>query len=178
MDRESLIQKCIQGEALAQRRLFDSLAPKMLTVCLRYLGNREEAEDVCQMSFVKLFNNLRDYNNEGSFDGWVRRIFVNTCLDQLRKNKKTKYDVSMDDVDYRLENNDFIMERMEAADLMKIVEQMPTGYRTVFNLFAVEGYSHKEIAERLEITENTSKSQFKRARTHLMNSLEKLQYGK
>jgi RNA polymerase sigma factor (sigma-70 family) len=178
MDRESLIQKCIQGEALAQRRLFDSLAPKMLTVCLRYLGNREEAEDVCQISFVKLFNNLRDYNNEGSFDGWVRRIFVNTCLDQLRKNKKTKYDVSMDDVDYRLENNDFIMERMEAADLMKIVEQMPTGYRTVFNLFAVEGYSHKEIAERLEITENTSKSQFKRARTHLMNSLEKLQYGK
>lgn len=178
MDRESLIQKCIQGEALAQRRLFDSLAPKMLSVCLRYLGNKEEAEDVCQMSFVKLYNSLKDYNNEGSFDGWVRRIFVNTCLDQLRKNKKTKYDVSMDDVDYRLEKNDFILERMEATDLMKIVEQMPTGYRTVFNLFVVEGYSHKEIAEKLEITENTSKSQFKRARTHLMNSLEKLQYGK
>jgi|TARA_R110000737_G_scaffold33607_1_gene51908 RNA polymerase sigma factor (sigma-70 family) len=178
MDRESLIRKCIRGEAVAQRRLFDSLAPKMLSICIRYLGNKEEAEDVCQISFVKLFSNLKDYNNEGSFDGWVRRIFVNTCLDQLRKNKKTKYDVPMDDVDYRLENNDYILERMEAADLMKIVEQMPPGYRTVFNLFAVEGYSHREIAERLEIAENTSKSQFKRARTHLMNSLEKLQYGK
>jgi RNA polymerase sigma-70 factor (ECF subfamily) len=178
MDRESLIQECIRGEAVAQRRLFESLAPKMLSICIRYLGNKEEAEDVCQISFVKLFNNLSDYNNEGSFDGWVRRIFVNTCLDQLRKNKKTKYDIPMDDVDYRLENNDYIMERMEAADLMKIVEEMPPGYRTVFNLFAVEGYSHREIAERLDITENTSKSQYKRARTHLMNSLEKLQYGK
>lgn len=178
MDRESLIRKCIGGEPASQKRLFDSLAPKMLSICIRYLGNKEEAEDVCQVSFIKLFHNLKDYNNEGSFDGWVRRIFVNTCLDQLRKNKKTKYDVSMDDVDYRIENNDYIMERMEAKDLMKIVERMPTGYRTVFNLFAVEGYSHREIAEKLEITENTSKSQFKRARTHLMNSLEKLQYGK
>ncbi len=178
MDRESLIRKSIRGEALAQRHLFESLAPKMLSICMRYLGNKEEAEDVCQLSFIKLFNNLKDYNNEGSFDGWVRRIFVNTCLDQLRKNKKTKYDVSMDDVDYRIENNDFIIENMEANDLMKIIEELPTGYRTVFNLFAVEGYSHREIAEKLEITENTSKSQFKRARTHLMNSLEKLHYGK
>jgi RNA polymerase sigma-70 factor (ECF subfamily) len=178
MDRESLIQKSIRGEGLAQQRLFDSLAPKMLSICLRYLGNREEAEDVCQLSFIKLFNNLKDYNNEGSFDGWVRRIFVNTCLDQLRKNKKTKFDISMDDVGYRLEDKDFIIEKMEADDLMKIVEQLPTGYRTVFNLFAVEGYSHREIAEQLDITENTSKSQFKRARTHLMNSLEKLHYGR
>jgi RNA polymerase sigma factor (sigma-70 family) len=178
MDRESLIQECIGGDAAAQRRLFDSLAPKMLSICLRYLGNKEEAEDVCQLSFVKLFNSLKDYNNEGSFDGWVRRIFVNTSLDQLRKNKKMKYDVSMDDVDYRIVNSDHIVERMEAADLMNIVEQMPTGYRTVFNLFAVEGYSHREIAEKLGITENTSKSQFKRARTHLMKILEKLQYGK
>jgi len=178
MDRESLIRKSIQGEALAQRRLFDGLAPKMLSICIRYLGNKEEAEDVCQLSFIKLFNSMKDYKNQGSFDGWARRIFVNTCLDQLRKNKKTKYDISMDDVDYRLEKNDFIIEQMEADDLMKIVERLPTGYRTVFNLFAVEGYSHKEIAEQLDITENTSKSQFKRARTHLMNSLEKLQYGK
>ena len=178
MDRESLIRKSIRGEVLAQRRLFDSLAPKMLSICLRYLGNREEAEDVCQLSFIKLFSNLKDYNNEGSFEGWVRRIFVNTCLDQLRKNKKTMNDVSLDDVGYRLENKEFIIERMEADDLMKIIEELPTGYRTVFNLFAVEGFSHKEIAEQIGITENTSKSQFKRARTHLMNSLEKLQYGK
>ena len=178
MNLEEIIDNCKQGNHGAQQKLFDYLSPKMMTVCLRYLGNREEAEDVCQMSFVKLFKNLKDYNKDGSFEGWVRRIFVNTSLDQIRKNKKTKYDVSMDDVDYRLENNDYIIERMEAADLMKIVEQMPPGYRTVFNLFAVEGFSHREIAERLEITENTSKSQYKRARTHLMNSLEKLQYGK
>jgi RNA polymerase sigma factor (sigma-70 family) len=178
MDRESLIRDCIRGEAIAQRRLFDSLAPKMLSICFRYLGNKEEAEDACQISFVKLYNNLKDYNNGGSFDGWVRRIFVNTCLDQLRKNKKMKHDISMEDVDYRLESNDYIIERMEANDLMRIIEQMPPGYRTVFNLFAVEGFSHREIAEQLGIAENTSKSQFKRARTHLMNSLEKPQYGK
>jgi RNA polymerase sigma factor (sigma-70 family) len=177
MNLDSIIDDCKQGNHVAQQKLFEYLSPKMMTICLRYLGNREEAEDVCQMSFVKLFKNIHDYNKDGSFEGWVRRIFVNTSLDQIRKNKKTKYDVSVDDVDYRLENDDFTLEGMAAEDILKLVEEMPTGYRTVFNMFAIEGYSHKEIAEHLAITENTSKSQFKRARGYLMNSLEKLHYG-
>ena len=178
MNLDEIINNCKQGKHSAQQMLFDYLSPKMMTVCLRYLGNREEAEDVCQISFVKLFKNIHDYNKDGSFEGWVRRIFVNTSLDQIRKNKKTKYDMSVDDVDYKLENNDFTLEHMAAEDILKLVEEMPTGYRTVFNMFAIEGYSHKEIADHLAITENTSKSQFKRARGYLMNSLEKLQYGK
>ncbi len=177
MNLDGIINDCKQGNHVAQQKLFEYLSPKMMTICLRYLGNREEAEDVCQMSFVKLFKNIQEYNKEGSFEGWVRRIFVNTSLDQIRKNKKTKYDVSVDDVDYRIENNDFTLENMAAEDILKLVEQMPTGYRTVFNMFAIEGFSHKEIAVHLEITENTSKSQFKRARGYLMNSLEKLNYG-
>lgn len=177
MNLDEIIDKCKQGNHVAQHKLFEYLSPKMMTVCLRYLGNREEAEDVCQMSFVKLFKNIQDYNKDGSFEGWVRRIFVNTSLDQIRKNKKTKFDSSLDDVEYKLENNDYTLEQMAAEDILKLVEEMPTGYRTVFNMFAIEGFSHKEIADRLEITENTSKSQFKRARTYLMKSLEKLQYG-
>ncbi len=177
MNLDEIIDDCKQGNHVAQHKLFEYLSPKMMTVCLRYLGNREEAEDVCQMSFVKLFKNLKDYNKDGSFEGWVRRIFVNTSLDQIRKNKKTKYDMSVDDVEYKLENNDFTLEQMAAEDILKLVEEMPTGYRTVFNMFAIEGYSHREIAEHLAITENTSKSQFKRARGFLMKSLEKLHYG-
>ncbi|MDC1186738.1 RNA polymerase sigma factor [Crocinitomicaceae bacterium] len=178
MNLDEIINNCKQGKHSAQQMLFDYFSPKMMTVCLRYLGNREEAEDVCQISFVKLFKNIHDYNKDGSFEGWVRRIFVNTSLDQIRKNKKTKYDMSVDDVDYKLENNDFTLEQMAAEDILKLVEEMPTGYRTVFNMFAIEGFSHKEIAHHLAITENTSKSQFKRARGYLMNSLENLQYGK
>jgi DNA-directed RNA polymerase specialized sigma24 family protein len=157
MNLDEIINNCKQGKHSAQQMLFDYFSPKMMTVCLRYLGNREEAEDVCQISFVKLFKNIHDYNKDGSFEGWVRRIFVNTSLDQ---------------------NNDFTLEQMAAEDILKLVEEMPTGYRTVFNMFAIEGFSHKEIAHHLAITENTSKSQFKRARGYLMNSLENLQYGK
>ena len=178
MDLEEIIKDCKLENHIAQQMLFDYLSPKMMTVCLRYLGNKEEAEDVCQISFVKVFKSIKDYNKEGSFEGWVRRIFVNTSLDQIRKNKKTKFDMSVDDVEYKLENNDFTLEQMAADDILKLIEEMPAGYRTVFNLFAIEGYSHKEIADRLSITENTSKSQYKRARGYLMNSLEKLQYGK
>ncbi|MEJ6491162.1 MAG: RNA polymerase sigma factor [Flavobacteriales bacterium] len=178
MNLDEIINNCKQGKHSAQQMLFDYLSPKMMTVCLRYLGNREEAEDVCQISFVKLFKNIHDFNKDGSFEGWVRRIFVNTSLDQIRKNKKTKYHMSVDDVGDKLENNDFTLEQMAAEDILKLVKEMPTGYRTVFNMFAIEGYSHKEIADHLAITENTSKSQFKRARGYLMNSLEKLQHGK
>ena len=140
------------------------------------MSSKPEAEDVFQMAFVKVFNNLKDYHFEGSFEGWVRRIFVNSCLDQIRKNKKTKYDVDIDDVAFKLEDDSFIYENMAADDLMKLIQGMPTGYKTVFNMFAIEGYGHKEIAEQLGISENTSKSQYKRARNYLVNCLEKLDH--
>jgi RNA polymerase sigma factor (sigma-70 family) len=172
MDFQKVIKNCIKGNPRAQRELYENLSPKMMTVCLRYMENTEEAEDVFQMAFVKVFGKLKEFHFDGSFQGWVRRIFVNSCLDQIRKNKKTKYDVSVDDVEFKLEDDSFIFENMVAQELMDLIQGMPTGYKTVFNMFAIEGYSHKEIAEHLGVSESTSKSQYKRARSFLMNCLE------
>jgi RNA polymerase sigma factor (sigma-70 family) len=177
MNYQEIINKCLKGNSRAQYELFEFLSQKMMTVCLRYMINIPEAEDVFQMAFIKVFNSLKDFHNDGSFEGWVRRIFVNSCLDQIRKNKKTRFDVNVDDVEYKLEQSDYIFENLVAEDLMKVVMAMPDGYRTVFNLFAIEGYSHKEIASELGITESTSKSQYKRARGYLMNILEKSNHG-
>lgn len=177
MDYKPIITKCLEGDPRAQRSLYDALAPVMMTVCLRYMENKEEAEDVFQIGFVKVFEKLEAYQHQGSFEGWARRVFANTCLDQLRKNKKTKYDVSVEDVDYKLETSGNIFESMVADELMQLILDMPIGYRTVFNMFAIEGYSHKEIAKELGVSESTSKSQYKRARTFLEGCLEKMGHG-
>lgn len=173
MDDSTLIKECVNGNARAQRLLFDKFARKMFSVCLRYAKNEEQAEDVLQDGFVKVFVKLKDFKNEGSLEGWIRRIMVNTALDQIRKNSKQLGDTNIDDVGYKIENNDFIVENMMAEDLMKMVQAMPDGYKVVFNMFAIEGYSHSEIADTLGISENTSKSQYSRARAYLRERLEK-----
>lgn len=174
MKESALVEKCINGDLKAQRALFEMFAPKMLGVCLRYSKNKEQAEDVLQDGFIKVFNNLTKYSGSGSLEGWVRRIMVNTALDQIRKETKFKDNVGFDDVDYKVETNSFIMESMMAEDLLVLINSMPDGYRTVFNLFAIEGYSHKEIAEELSISENTSKSQYSRARKFLQQKLNEI----
>ncbi len=173
MDDITLVNECVKGNARAQRELFDKFAGKMLSVCLRYAKNTEQAEDVLQDGFVKVFMKLSDFKKEGSLEGWIRRIMVNTALDQIRKEVKFKGDLDIEDVGYKLENNAFIEEEMMAEDLMKLVRAMPDGYRVVFNMFAIEGYSHAEIAQTLGVTENTSKSQYSRARAYLRERLEK-----
>jgi RNA polymerase sigma factor (sigma-70 family) len=173
MDDATLIIECVNGNARAQRLLFDKFASKMFSVCLRYAKNEEQAEDVLQDGFVKVFGKLKDFKSEGSLEGWIRRIMVNTALDQIRKNNKQLGDTNIDDVGYKIENNDFIVEKMIAEDLMKMVQAMPDGYKVVFNMFAIEGYSHGEIADTLGISENTSKSQYSRARAYLRERLEK-----
>ena len=173
MDDATLIIECVNGNPRAQRLLFDKFARKMFSVCLRYAKNEEQAEDVLQDGFVKVFVKLKDFKSEGSLEGWIRRIMVNTALDQIRKNNKQLGDTNIDDVDYKIENNDFIVENMMAEDLMKMVQAMPDGYKVVFNMFAIEGYSHSEIADTLGISENTSKSQYSRARAYLRERLEK-----
>lgn len=173
MDDATLIIECVNGNPRAQRLLFDKFARKMFSVCLRYAKNEEQAEDVLQDGFVKVFGKLKDFKNEGSLEGWIRRIMVNTALDQIRKNNKQLGDTNIDDVGYKIENNDFIVESMMADDLMKMVQAMPDGYKVVFNMFAIEGYSHSEIADTLGISENTSKSQYSRARAYLRERLEK-----
>lgn len=173
MDDATLIIECVNGNPRAQRLLFDKFARKMFSVCLRYAKNEEQAEDVLQDGFVKVFGKLKDFKSEGSLEGWIRRIMVNTALDQIRKNNKQLGDTNIDDVGYKIENNDFIVESIMADDLMKMVQAMPDGYKVVFNMFAIEGYSHSEIADTLGISENTSKSQYSRARAYLRERLEK-----
>ena len=174
MDDVTLVQECVKGNPRAQRSLFDRFAPKMLSVCLRYAKDQEQAEDILQDGFVKVFGKLNDFKNEGSLEGWIRRVMVNTALDQIRKNLRVLGDVSTDDVSYKIESNDFIAENLIAEDLMKMVRSMPEGYKVVFNMFAIEGYSHREIAKSLGITESTSKSQYSRARAYLRERIEKM----
>lgn len=175
MDEVSLVNGCIKGNPSAQKKLFEKFAPKMLFVCKRYCKDQQDAEDVLQDGFIKVFSSLDKYKHEGSFDGWVRRIFVNSCLDFLRRQKQLGDTASLDDVSYKLEDGSFSNKTLEVEDLMQMIARLPKGYQVVFNLFAIEGYTHKEIAELLGISEETSKSQYFRARAHLKNYLEKIE---
>ena len=171
MNEDILVKKCIEGDNRAQKKLFDLFAPKLFGVCLRYMKGHNLAQDTLQDGFVKIFTKLSDYNGKGSFEGWMRRIVVNTCLDQLRKDQKLKVNTPIDDVSFLVKDNHWIEEELTAKDLLKLVESLPDGYCVVFNMFAIEGYSHKEIAEQMNISENTSKSQFSRAKSHLRRKL-------
>lgn len=175
MDDLTLVNECAKGNSKAQRALFDKFAPKMLAVCQRYLRNNQEAEDVLQDGFVKVFQKIVDFKMEGSLEGWIRRIVVNTALDTIRKNKKLLDDIQVEEVQYKVSFTDHQFDGMDLAQLMKLIDEMPDGYRIVFNMFAIEGYSHKEIADTLGVTENTSKSQYSRARAFLRTQLELLE---
>ena len=173
MDDNTLVKECLNENPKAQKALFDKFAPKMLSVCLRYIKNTEKAEDVLQDGFIKVFVNLLNYKHSGVLEWWIRRIIVNTCLDELKKNKKLLLNISVEEVEYKLESNDFVLEQMMADDLLKLIQSMPEGYRVIFNMFAIEGYTHQEIATKLGISESTSKSQYFRARAYLKNRIEK-----
>lgn len=177
---ERLIRKCCQQDGKAQKALYDRYAPKMLGVCIRYVKDHDQAEDVMIGGFIKVFDKIDQFKHEGSFEGWVRRIMVNESLTFIRKNKGMYLEVDIEaanhEPDYSSLNN-----QLEAEDLLKMINSLPTGYQTVFNLYAIEGYSHKEIAEKLDISENTSKSQLSRARALLQKQLierEKLEKDK
>lgn len=166
-----LIENCIKGERKSQKALYDLFSPRMYSICLRYCKNQMDAEDVLQEGFVKLFNNLNRFRGEGSFDGWVRRIFVNTAIEHIRKKSlnTTGGDGLENSVVDRQQNG---LDNLYEKDLIKSALSLSDGYRTVFNLYAIEGYSHKEIAGKLGITESTSKSQFSRAKALLRNIIQ------
>ncbi|MFI5204915.1 MAG: RNA polymerase sigma factor [Flavobacteriales bacterium] len=172
MTEEELISACLRGDSPAQARLYNTYARKMMGVCLRYAGNRDEAQDILQDGFVKVFEKLSTFQGQGSFEGWIRRIIVNTALDQYRKNKQRATELDIDEVGWSVESGSDTASMVHAEELLKILQKIPVGYRVVFNLFAIEGYSHKEIAEQLGVSENTSKTQFMRARAYLKNVLE------
>jgi RNA polymerase sigma-70 factor (ECF subfamily) len=166
-----LIENCINGNRKSQKEFYDIFSGKMFYICLRYAKNEMDAEDILQDGFVKLFNNLQKFRGEGSFDGWVRRIFVNTAIEHLRRKKMNVVDVEGLENSAVSQNGD-ALDNMYEKDLMIITSTLSNGYRTVFHLYAVEGYSHKEIADKLGITESTSKSQYSRAKAILRDMLE------
>lgn len=169
---EELIRSCLSGDRNAQKGLFDKYTRRMMGICMRYAQSREEAEDMLQEGWIKVFRNLHSFRFEGSAEGWIKRIMVNTCLEILRKNKKMSNQVEIEDVYESVYTEINTADTMSAKELLKLIHKLPAGYRTVFNLFAIEGYSHKEIAAMLSITENTSKSQYSRARMHLQKMLQ------
>ncbi len=167
---EKLIDGCVKGKSWAQKSLYEKYSPLMLGVCIRYLKDRDDADDVLVQGFMKVFNNISKFRKEGSFEGWIRRIMVNECLTFIRKNRsmylETDIEKAENDPDYSVLDS-----QLEADDLIRMIQELPVGYRTVFNLYAIEGYSHAEIAEQLGINVNTSKSQLSRARTFLQKQL-------
>lgn len=175
MDEETLVDRCKSGNQEAQRELFNRFSPLMLGVAMRYINDKERAEDVLQDGFIKVFKNIHRFEHRGSLEGWIRRIIVNTALDQIRKNKKTQGDIELDNSVFEIVQKSEVESQLQAEFLMKIVQQLPEGYRVVFNLFAIEGYSHKEIADEMGISESTSKSQYSRARAYLRKVLK--EYG-
>ncbi len=167
---EALVKACQKGDPKAQRRLYEKFSNKMLGVCFRYVHDDFEAEEIMIEGFVKVFEKIHTFKMEGSFEGWIRRIMINEALMYLRSNKKAQLETSYEQVLYEPEPQQFSTS-LETEDLLKLIEALPTGYRTVFNLYAIEGFSHAEIAETLGITESTSKSQLSRARVILQNAL-------
>ena len=173
--QKEILAGCIRGESAAQKKLFDSYSRLLLGVCMRYTTCIEEAEDILQEGFVKIFLNIKEFKGEGSIVAWMRRIMINTAITHYHKTKKHRYHDDLEGAketrfdDYRWDDSDFTKE-----ELYKVIHRMPEGYRMVFMLYAVEGYKHREIAEMMGIDENTSKSQFSRARRWLQERLIKI----
>jgi len=167
---KQLIKACMRGDSAAQRELYERYAPKMMGVCMRYARDEAEAEDILQESFIKIFQHIKKYNFQGSWEGWLRRIVINTAIDHLRRQKHTQYQLSIEQ-DQVKEVAASEVDQLELEYLYQIIQELPAGYRLVFNLYAIEGYAHKEIAEQLSISESTSRSQYTRARAILMQRI-------
>lgn len=172
MNEEQLITGCRKGDRTAQKELYELYSPRMLGVCLRYIGDKETARDVLQDGFVKVFSSFGGYKGEGPLGAWIRRIFVNESLEHLRRKTNVyRNTVDIDSIADYSTNEETAVSKLSADDLMHLIQSLPNSLRAVFNLFAIEGYSHKEIAGMLHIEESTSRSQYMRARRWLQNRI-------
>ncbi len=167
MTEELMLAGSIKNNASAQEAFYNKFSPKMLGVCYRFAKNREDAEDMLQEGFIKIFTQLHQYRSEGALEGWIRRIIVHTCINVLKKNKKFSESVDIIHANSIYVREDMIPSIMQAKQVVECIRMLPLGYRTVLNLYAIEGYSHKEIARMLEIEESTSRSQYTRAKAML-----------
>jgi RNA polymerase sigma factor (sigma-70 family) len=171
ISESDLIKGCIAGDRRMQEELYSRFSPKMYAVCLRYANNADDAQDLLQEGFIKVYRNLHRFRAEGSFEGWIRRVFVNTSIEHFRK-KSTKLSMVTDREENTIEDADITaIHKLAEKDIINIIQELSPGYRTVFNLYVVEGYSHKEIGELLGISEGTSKSQLARAKGVLQKKI-------
>lgn len=177
MTEHELVQKCIKDEAAAQKILFEQYAPMLLGVSYRYVKNETEAHEVLQLGFIKIFDKLHKFNFESALATWLTRIIINTALNYIKASEKIKLE---SDISIISEQSQFSVEQIHQIDLRKLmdcIQELPTGYRVVLNMYAIEGYSHKEIAEELKISESTSRSQFTRAKAMLEKKLIDMGYN-
>ncbi len=174
LTEHELIKGCVKQHTTCQRLLFEQYAGKFMTVCLRYAADTMEAEDMLQEGFVRIFNNMHQFKFEGSFEGWMRRIVVNVALKHLQK-KRIQFSEIKDDIQQGPSIDSYALTSLGEADLMRLINNLPDGYRTVFNLSVIEGYSHDEIAEMLNIQASTSRSQLVKARKLLQQQIVELQ---
>ncbi|NBW36062.1 MAG: sigma-70 family RNA polymerase sigma factor [Cytophagia bacterium] len=170
LSEAQLLAGCQKNDRVAQQQLYTIYSGKMYALCCRYVKSKMEAEDVLVTAFTKVFDKIDQFKNEGSFEGWIRRIVVNEALTWIRKNRSLYLETDLEKADYE-PDYDQLSDQLETEDLLRMIQALPTGYQLVFNLYAIDGYSHKEIAEQLNISENTSKSQLSRARVYLQKLL-------
>lgn len=168
-DHLQLVKNCLKGRPDAQKQLYEEFAPGMLGVCFRYTKSMHDAEDVLQEGFVRVFRFLHQYNREGELGAWIRRIMVNTALNYLKKSQKYQHDLMFEPAELHVVTAEDPEVILNAKELAELIRQLPTGYQTIFNLYAIEGFLHGEIGQMLGISENTSRSQFMRARQLLIN---------
>ncbi len=168
MDEHKLLRDCLKGKASAQRELYAHFANMMLGLCYRYTKSLADAEDVLQEGFIKVFKNLHQYNGSGELGAWIRKIMVNTAINYLKKGNRYQYDLSFVEKGLHPVSNENPELELNAKELADLIRQLPTGYQTIFNMHAVEGYKHVEIGKILGINEGTSKSQYARARALLI----------
>jgi RNA polymerase sigma-70 factor (ECF subfamily) len=171
MTEQTIIAGCLHKDAAAQRELYNRYSPKMLSVCYRFAHNREDAEDMLQEGFIKVFSQIHTFQNKGAFEGWVRRIIVHTCINFLKKHKKFSDCLDLAYATTISVKEESLPSIMQAKQVVECIRLLPIGYRTVLNLYAIEGYSHREIGNMLDIEESTSRSQYTRAKAMLENIL-------
>lgn len=171
LSETDIIEGCVQGDRLCQKALYDRYASKMFGLCLRYAPDYHTAEDLLQEGFIKIYYNIYKYNGSGSFEGWMKRVFINYAIEQLRRADRNFTAEDIDKAPEVVTGGNDIINKLNLDDLLNLVRSLPTGYRTVFNLYIIEGFSHKEIADMLSITEGTSKSQLARAKGMLQEKI-------
>lgn len=171
MTEQSIIAGCMHNEAAAQRELYNKYSPKMLSVCYRFAHNRDDAEDMLQEAFIKIFSQIHTFQNKGAFEGWIRKIVVHTSINFLKKNKKFSENIDIENATTIYVKEETMPSILQAKQVIECIKLLPMGYRTVLNLYAIEGYSHKEIGNLLDIEESTSRSQYTRAKALLESVL-------